>query len=165
LDAAGFAQIDRQNRRRVIRALEICRLTGRPFSSFREQWEQPATGASGVLLTRLREELNARIDRRAEMMFEQGVEAEIRAASEPGPTSIQTLGWREIRTLLDGEMSRTDCVAAIQQATRQYAKRQMTWFRRERHLEGVDLSQTHDPEELADRLAKHALGSGQNNPD
>ena len=163
LDAAGFAQIDRQNRRRVIRALEVCRLTGRPFSSFRDQWEQPAIGASGVLLTRPREELNARIDRRAEMMFEEGVEAEVRALGEPGPTSIQTLGWREIRASLDGKMSRPDCIAAIQQATRQYAKRQMTWFRRERFLEGVDLSQPHDPEELADRLATHALACGQNN--
>ena len=164
LDAAGFAEIDRHNRRRVIRALEICRLTGRPFSSFREQWEKPATGARGVVLTRPRGELNARIDRRTELMFEEGVEAEVRAVGEPGPTSGQTLGWREIRAVLDGKMTRLDCVAAIQQATRRYAKRQMTWFRRESHLDSVDLSQPHDPTELADRLAKHALTHAEKKP-
>lgn len=162
LDPVGFAQIDRQNRRRVIRALEVCRLTQRPFSSFREQWTQPAAEATGVVLTRTREELNAQIDCRSERMFAEGVVEEVRSAGEPGPTSGQTLGWREIRELLAGKMTRPDCVAAIQQATRRYAKRQVTWFRREPHLEAVDFSSSHDPGELADRLAKRALGASGN---
>lgn len=156
LDPVGFTQIDRQNRRRVIRALEVCRLTGRPFSSFREQWNQSATEASGVLLTRVREELNERIDRRAETMFAEGVVEEVRAAGEPGPTSGQTLGWREIRALLNGEMTRAACIAAIQQATRRYAKRQMTWFRREPHLQTVDISAHSNLAELAEHLAQRA---------
>jgi tRNA dimethylallyltransferase len=117
LDPQGAARIDLQNPRRVIRALEVCLLTGRPFSGFREQWAAPAEGVRGVFLTRDRAEL-----------------------SEVGPTAEQTLGLREIRALLGGEVERGDCVAAIQQATRRYAKRQFTWFRRETGLTPMNLT-------------------------
>ncbi len=164
VDLVCFAQIDRRNRRRVIRALEVCRLTQRPYSSFREEWKQPATDSTGIVLTRSRDELNALIDLRAEKMFAEGVVEEVRAAGEPGPTSGQTLGWRQIRQLLEGKMTHADCLAAIQQATRRYAKRQMTWFRREPHLEILNLSSFHDLDELADRLANQALAQSKKNP-
>ena len=157
LDPAGYAQIDRQNRRRLVRALEVCLLTGRPFSSFREQWNKPGGAMSGVVLTRPREELHRRINERTEAMFAAGVEEEVRAAETPGPTASQTLGWREIRALLDGQMRREDCIAAIQLATRRYAKRQMTWFRRESHLQEVELSAATEPKSVIDALIQRAL--------
>jgi len=154
-DPAADAQIDRQNRRRIIRALEVCLLTGQPFSSFRAQW-QTATRAHGVVLQRDRAELHARIHERTEMMFAEGVEEEVRSAGSIGPTASQTLGWREIQALLAGQLAREDCIAAIQQATRQYAKRQMTWFRKESHLAPIDLTGTSTQEAVIGLLSELA---------
>jgi tRNA dimethylallyltransferase len=73
-------------------------------------------------------------------MFESGVIEEVRAAGELSATASQMIGFREIRQLLNGEMSVTQCVAAIQQATRRYAKRQLTWFRRQTNFSPLNLS-------------------------
>jgi len=132
LDPAAAAAVDRKNPRRVVRALEVAMLSGKPFSSFRQEWrESPAF--HGVLLERPREELYERIDRRTDAMFEQGVVEEVRAAVAGGigPTAGQILGLRPIQALLRGELTKGECIAAIRQSTRHYAKRQMTWFRRE----------------------------------
>ena len=156
LDPVSAERIDAKNPRRVIRALEVCVLTGRPFSSFRKQWDAAPSAACGVCLDRDRHELYSRIDARTEAMFAAGVEEEVRAASEIGATAAQTLGLREVRALLSGEMSRPECIAAIQQATRRYAKRQLTWFRREPSLETVNLTGATDLAPLATRLARLA---------
>ena len=158
LDPLGAAQTDLRNPRRVIRALEVCLLTGRPFSSFREQWTAPPHGIRGIVLTLDRETLNARIDRRTAAMFAAGVIEEVRAAGAAGPTASQTLGFREIRALLAGDLGQADCIAALQHATRRYAKRQMTWFRRETALESVDLARVSDFPQLAESLARQAAG-------
>jgi tRNA dimethylallyltransferase len=73
-------------------------------------------------------------------MFENGVIEEVRAAGKVSSTASQMIGFREIRQLLDGEMSIPQCVAAIQQATRRYAKRQLTWFRRQTNFSPLNLS-------------------------
>jgi tRNA dimethylallyltransferase len=140
LDPEGAARLDLKNPRRVVRALEVCLLTGRPFSSFREQWSAPSASPGGVVLTLDRETLHARIERRTAAMFDAGVVEEVAQCVDIGTTSSQVLGWREVQAHLRGELSRADCVAALVQATRRYAKRQMTWFRRETDLEPVDLA-------------------------
>ncbi|EDY20414.1 tRNA delta(2)-isopentenylpyrophosphate transferase [Chthoniobacter flavus Ellin428] len=155
LDPDGVKHIDLENPRRVIRALEVCLLTGRPFSSFREQWSAETSALGGVVLTLDRELLHARIERRTAAMFDAGVLDEVASCDELGPTAGQVLGLREIQAHLRGEISRAQCIAAIAQATRQYAKRQMTWFRREPALEMIDISSV-AAEELADRLATQA---------
>lgn len=132
LDAVSAQEIDPQNRRRLVRALEVCLLTGRAFSSFRTQWSTPPGEVlAGIVLTRERSQLYTRIERRVGAMFAEGVVEEVREAGEIGPTAGQTIGLLEIRTLLAGEITRAECVRRIQQATRRYAKRQLTWFRRE----------------------------------
>ena len=153
LDPAGAQRIDLQNPRRVLRALEVCLLTGKPFSSFREQWSDTPTGWRGIVLTRDRTELYARIDQRTGEMFSSGVVEEVRALGEIGATAIQTLGLREIQAHLTGKMSRTECAAAIQQATRRYAKRQLTWFRRETDFRSVSLSAPADEAALAESVS------------
>ena len=145
LDPDATAQIDLRNPRRVIRALEVCLLTGRPFSSFREQWQTPPDGARAVLLVRDRAELHQRIAQRTEAMFGAGVEDEVRAVGEVGPTAAQAIGLREIRALLAGEITRSACIEAITLSTRQYAKRQLTWFRREQTLSALNLDEATDP--------------------
>jgi tRNA dimethylallyltransferase len=133
------ATVDMQNRRRVVRALEVCILTGKPFSSFREEWNDGPT-VRGVILSRPREALHLRIEQRTEAMFAAGVVAEVAAAGDLGPTASQMLGLREIQAHIAGDLSLNACKAAIALATRQYAKRQATWFRRERGYTWMDLS-------------------------
>ncbi|MEO7318827.1 MAG: tRNA (adenosine(37)-N6)-dimethylallyltransferase MiaA [Chthoniobacteraceae bacterium] len=157
LDVEGARRIDLQNPRRVIRALEVCLLTGRPFSSFREQWNHAPSGWRGIVLTRDREELYARIDERTVEMFAGGVVEEVRALHEVGATASQTLGLREIRAHLAGEMTEAECIAAIQQATRRYAKRQLTWFRRETEFPGVNLTTLAGESALADEISREVM--------
>jgi tRNA dimethylallyltransferase len=155
LDPEAAQKIDVKNRRRVVRALEICLLTGKPASAQREQWAvaegvdlgnhasvQPRStpAATGVFVFRDREELYARINRRVERMFEDGVIEQVRATGKVSVPASQMIGFREIRQLLNGEMSISQCVAAIQQATRRYAKRQLTWFRRQTNFLPLNLS-------------------------
>ncbi|HMH04311.1 MAG TPA: tRNA (adenosine(37)-N6)-dimethylallyltransferase MiaA [Candidatus Udaeobacter sp.] len=150
LDPEAAQKIDLKNRRRVVRALEICLLVGKPASEVVAGVADPgksvkprprsAPAATGVFVFHDREELYARINQRVEAMFENGVIEEVQAAGKVSSTASQMIGFREIRQLLDGEMSITQCVAAIQQATRRYAKRQLTWFRRQTSFSSLNLS-------------------------
>ena len=152
LDPESACKIDIKNRRRLVRAVEICLTTGKPFSVQRTQWavaggadaSQPGSTipgtARGVFLFRDRDELYERINRRVEAMFEVGLVEEVRAVGAVSSTVSQMIGLREIRELLAGKMSILQCVAAIQQATRRYAKRQLTWFRRQTNFEPLNLS-------------------------
>jgi tRNA dimethylallyltransferase len=139
LDPESARKIDMKNRQRVIRALEICLLSGRPASAQRTDWAGNVP-AHGVFVFRDRDDLYERINRRVEAMFDGGVIEEVRAAGAMSETASKMIGLREIRQLLDGKMSILQCVAAIQQATRRYAKRQLTWFRRQTNFQSLNLS-------------------------
>jgi tRNA dimethylallyltransferase len=154
LDPTGAKRIDWQNRHRLIRAVEVCLLTGKPFSAQRAEWNETAP-ANGILVERDRAELYARIDQRVEQMFAAGVVEEVRAAKNIGPTAEKTLGLREIRSLIAGEISQAECIAKIQQATRRYAKRQLTWFRRQTNFSSLNLS-AHDPAEAVELISQSA---------
>ncbi len=161
VDPEAIQKIDRKNRRRVVRALEICLLTGKPLSTQREQSPVAASlceaqrpdvmmtcqrgasqseAATGIFVFRDREELYSRINRRVEIMFENGVIEEVKTAGRVSTTASQMIGFREVRQLLNGETSISQCIAAIQQATRRYAKRQLTWFRRQTIFSALNLS-------------------------
>ncbi|MFL6543237.1 MAG: tRNA (adenosine(37)-N6)-dimethylallyltransferase MiaA [Chthoniobacterales bacterium] len=145
LDPGSALTIDTANRRRLIRSIEICLLTGKPA------WSQritERTTARGVFLFRDRDDLNQRINSRVERMFAEGVVEEVQAITRIGSTASQTLGLREIRALLDGKTTLPQCIAAIQQATRRYAKRQLTWFRRQSNFEPLNLSPLGTPEAI-----------------
>ena len=139
LDPETAREIDPKNRRRLVRALEICIATGKRTSEQRRQWAV-ADSPSGVFVFRDRDELYTRVNNRVEAMFENGVIEEIRAAEAMSSTASKMIGWREIHQLLAAKMSILQCVAAIQQATRRYAKRQLTWFRRQTNFEPLNLS-------------------------
>jgi tRNA dimethylallyltransferase len=161
LDPIGAEKIDRNNRHRLIRAVEVCLLTGKPFSAQRTEWSETAS-ANGFLVERDRAELYARIDKRVEEMFRAGVVEEVRAAKNVGPTAEKTLGLREIRALIAGEISQTECIAKIQQATRRYAKRQLTWFRGQTIFPSLNLS-AHRPAETVEfnsQRAAHVFARG-----
>jgi tRNA dimethylallyltransferase len=154
LDPIGAEKIDRQNRRRLIRAVEVCLLTRKPFSTQRTEWNKSA-GTNGVLLERDRAELYTRINQRVEEMFAAGVVNEVRAAKNIGPTAEKTLGLREIQAFIAGEISQAECIAKIQHATRRYAKRQLTWFRRQTNFPSLNLS-AHDPAEAVELISQSA---------
>ncbi|MGI9087184.1 MAG: tRNA (adenosine(37)-N6)-dimethylallyltransferase MiaA [Chthoniobacterales bacterium] len=139
VDPVTARAIDAQNKRRLVRAVEICQLTGRPASAQRLR-EESIPAPAGVFVFRERDDLYARINARVQSIFAQGVADEVRAAAEQGTTAAQTLGLRQIRELLAGKISEPECIAQLQQATRHYAKRQLTWFQRQTNFEPLNLS-------------------------
>lgn len=152
VDPLGAETIDRQNKRRVVRALEIFAQTDRPASEQRSQWTQEAAEVRGVFVFRERAELYSRIDLRVEEMFREGVVDEVARLGELSATAAKTLGLAEVLLLREGKISEEECVAAIQLATRRYAKRQLTWFRREHSLESLNLSSLKDHAAAVDRI-------------
>ncbi len=154
LDPVAAARIDRRNPRRLVRAVEVCMLTGKPFSSFRID---PGT-TQGVSLVRDRADLHARIEARTTRMFDQDVVGEVsRARTRVGPTAAQAIGYREICAHLDGSMDRETCIKRIQQITRQYAKRQLTWLRRQTSFKAVNLTTTSPCESLIGLLVSRVI--------
>ena len=159
LDPETAKKIDRKNRRRVVRALEICLLTGKPASKLLAGGDDPGNvadvrprsapaatetessiPAEGVFVFRDRAELYERINQRVESMFERGVTEEVRSAGKTSATASKMIGLREIRELIAGKKTLPQCIAEIQQATRHYAKRQLTWFRRQTSFLPLNLS-------------------------
>jgi tRNA dimethylallyltransferase len=139
LDPETARKIDMQNQRRLVRAVETCLLTGKPVSEQRIQWRSTIP-ATGIFVFRDRDELYTRINNRVEAMFENGVIEEVRTAGAMSSTASKMIGLHEIRELLGGQMSILQCIAAIQEGTRRYAKRQLTWFRRQTNFEPLNLS-------------------------
>ncbi|MDB6079500.1 MAG: tRNA ((37)-N6)-dimethylallyltransferase MiaA [Akkermansiaceae bacterium] len=141
LDPVEAARTDLRNRRYVSRALEVCLISGGRCSDLRDNWEQAAAGREarlrGTFISRGREDLHHRIGLRTEAMLEGGAIEEIAALGEVAPTVEKAIGLREIRSLLVGEIDRPQCAELIKAATRQYAKRQETWFKRETWLSSV----------------------------
>jgi tRNA dimethylallyltransferase len=158
LDPESAGKIDLKNRRRVIRALEICLATGETIAAVADRGPRPPVAATpnGIFVFRNREELHARINQRVQAMFEKGAIEEVRAIEEVGTTAAKTIGFREIREYLEGKMSIAQCVAAIQQATRRYAKRQLTWFRHQTSFEPLNLSLL-TQEEAVEGISQRAM--------
>ncbi|HLP35128.1 MAG TPA: tRNA (adenosine(37)-N6)-dimethylallyltransferase MiaA [Amoebophilaceae bacterium] len=125
--------VDLQNPKRVIRALEVCLGTGMPYSTFRQQMPPPRDfNVIKIGLMLPKEVLHQRIDLRVEEMMEQGLlqEAE-KAYPYRACNALQTVGYRELFHFMDGQCSLAAAVAQIKANTKKYAKRQMTWFKKD----------------------------------
>jgi tRNA dimethylallyltransferase len=163
-DPETFRTIDRQNPRRVIRALEVIRLTGKPFSVQRARWSDvPSTfdpRRSTVLfgLARSPADLRARIDARVDDMFRRGLVEEteqlLARGLEQNRTAMQALGYRQAVEHLRGARSLPDTVALVKQRTRQFARRQMTWFRHQLPVRWIELTPNSSAETTAKDLAR-----------
>ena len=145
LDPASASEIEPGDAVRLLRALELALTDGRRRA---ERWEsdrQPGLGPLPVLvcLTRSRESLYRRIDRRAVSMFSAGwpeeVEALLAQGLDPGAPGLQSLGYAEVVAHLVSGLPKEGAIEAIQGRTRRFAKRQLTWFRRDRRLRWLDL--------------------------
>lgn len=137
LDPDYYKIVDLKNPKRVIHALEICYMTGKTYTSFRTQ--QPKKRPFHIVkigLTRDREELYERINRRVDLMIEEGLIEEAKAVySHRNLNSLNTVGYKEIFKYLDGEWELPFAIEKIKQNSRIYSRKQMTWFKRDKEIQ------------------------------
>jgi tRNA dimethylallyltransferase len=157
VDPEAAAQIDPRNSRRIVRALEICRLTGRKASDLRREWTPDALPLMRGL-QRDRADLRARCDARVEAMFRAGLVAETQSLLARGlaenRTARQALGYKEVIAHLRGELSLDETIARVKAHTRQFAKRQLTWFRHQARVDWLPIAPTDTPSAIADQLVR-----------
>ena len=159
-DPVTFARIDKSNPRRVIRALEVIRLTGRPFSEQKAPWKESSGKDSNglfVVLTRPAELLRRRIDVRVDQMFKAGLLEETKRLLDCGlqenRTALQALGYRQVCDHLLRGVPLEETVELVKVRTRQFAKRQMTWFRRQSSVSHwLELAEDETAEATVDRI-------------
>lgn len=141
LDPESYDAIDIANGQRVVRALEVCLMTGRKFSSFKtDTVKQRDFDIIKTGLARPRDILYDRINRRVLQMIDDGLVEEVRSlVSFRSLPALQTVGYREIFEYIDGAVSLDRAVELIQRNTRHYAKRQMTWWARDKDIRWMNL--------------------------
>ncbi|MCX6353991.1 MAG: tRNA (adenosine(37)-N6)-dimethylallyltransferase MiaA [Candidatus Aureabacteria bacterium] len=167
-DPASAVRIHPNDRKRIIRALEVLEVSGRPISSLQTEWRRGAAGpdlfrsenlqcaAAMFGLRRGREALNHRIEERIERMFAEGAVDEVRDLLGMGldlrATILQSLGIPEIRECIEGRCSVGDAKEELKKNTRAFAKRQMTWFRRDPRIQWIDVGEGEGAPAIAEKL-------------
>lgn len=141
LDPESYATIDIANGQRVVRALEVCLMTGRKFSSFKTSTiKKRDFEVEKIGLTRPRDVLYGRINSRVSAMLEDGLVEEVRSLIPYRDLpALQTVGYREIFEFLDGSISLERAAELVRRNTRHYAKRQMTWWGRDKDIRWIEL--------------------------
>ena len=141
LDPATYSKIDIQNSQRVIRALEVCIQAGKPFSSFKTGIVRERNfKIEKIGLRRPKEELYSRINQRVLNMLSAGLEEEVRSLLPYRKRqALQTVGYKEMFEYIDEKIPLEEAVRLIQRNTRHYAKRQMTWWRKDPSVKWIDL--------------------------
>lgn len=162
VDPERAAQIHPNDVRRVIRALEVFEVTGRTMSEQIEEAKdkEPRYRDVRIGLTRPRSELYERINRRVDEQLQQGLIEEVKALRSRyrlQKTALQALGYKEIIAYLDGECSLDEAVHRLKKETRRYAKRQLTWFRRDAAITWFDLSRYSGVDEAVRTIESHIL--------
>lgn len=151
LDPEGAATTSPSNRRYVERNLEIVIAGGKPLSFWKQNWLKPPRGP-GWTITREVPELDGRIALRAARMMQEGAVEEVERLSPCSATAERTLGLMLIRSMLRGEITRETCQAQLALTTRQYAKRQRTWLKREQWLRELPANGQSSARELAEHI-------------
>ena len=146
LDPIYFDQVDKKNHKRVIHGLELCRMTGLPFSSFRKDKAKVRPfNIVKICLNRDRQELYNRIDQRVDEMMAQGLEAEARNLYPfKALNALNTVGYKEMFAWFDGKCTLEEATQTLKYNTHQYARKQLTWFRKDSgyhwfHPDDVDI--------------------------
>lgn len=144
LDPEYYELVDRQNARRLQRAIEVCRQTGLPYSSFRKNKNKERDfKVIKIALLWERNELIGRINTRVEMMVNDGLIDEARSVYHKRHlNSLNTVGYKEMFQYFDGSISLNEAIEQIKISTRQYAKRQMTWFRKNNDYQWFTIDET-----------------------
>ena len=162
VDPAAARRLHPRDVRRVIRALEVFEKTGQPISEWQRQFDRarPAEACRVLVLDWPRDELYARIDRRVEAMLSSGIVAEVSgllaAGKTFGRTARQALGYREVLEHLEGRRELGETIELVKTRTRQFAKRQLTWFRSLSECRWIPMSATASPAAQAIEIARLA---------
>lgn len=149
-DLESADRIHPNNLVRVIRALEVYELTGTPMSDLQQQWQPENQRYTFIAfgLTMPRELLYRRIEQRVDIMLDNGLIAEVESLLAAGYSrdsyALQSFGYKELIAFLDGKCTYTEAVEQLKQNTRRFAKRQLTWFRKDKRIEWVDRESTPD---------------------
>ena len=158
LDEKAYGEIDICNKLRLVRAIEVCILTGGKFSELKtENVKNNNYNFMKVFLTRNREEIYDRINRRVDIMISQGLEAEARKIYEKYKNlryKIASIGYKEFFKYFDGENSLDETIEEIKRESRRYAKRQMTWFRKEKDYIIYNLSEQNENDVMKDIIER-----------
>ena len=158
LDEKAYGEIDICNKLRLVRAIEVCILTGGKFSELKtENVKNNNYSFMKVFLTRNREEIYDRINRRVDIMISQGLEAEARKIYDKYANlryKISSIGYKEFFKYFDGENSLDETIEEIKRESRRYAKRQMTWFRKEKDYIIYNLSEQSENEVMKDIIER-----------
>ena len=167
-DPDTYQRIDKRNLRRIIRALEVVRLTGKAYSAQQASWRQALKRPEGCTepivlgLARERVDLCRRLEARVDTMFASGLVAEVEDLARRGlienRTASQALGYRQVLAFLAGRQSLDVTIAEVKTKTRQYARRQMTWFRNQAVVHWLNVLPDETPERMADQ-AREQYGS------
>ena len=156
-DPVAYEKIDRKNPRRIIRAVEVIRLTGKPFSEV----QSPKSKVQGqkpefFCFTRSSNDLRKRVDARVDAMFARGLVDETRELLKRGleqnKTAMQAIGYRQVVEHLRGDRSLKETIELVKVRTRQFAKRQLTWFRCQLDLEWIELKPDESLEKIAQKI-------------
>ncbi|MDD3805799.1 MAG: tRNA (adenosine(37)-N6)-dimethylallyltransferase MiaA [bacterium] len=153
VDSASASRIHHNDRRRIIRALEVYKTTGRPLSHFKRRGnEPPRFDAVIIALTMPRELLYRKIEARVEAQIEAGLIDEVQQlmsrACVRDSLAMQGLGYKEIAAYIDGRCSLEEAIATLKRDTRRYAKRQLSWWRRDSRVHWLDICEFCDKEAL-----------------
>lgn len=151
LDESYYLQVDLHNPHRVLRALEVCILSGKKYSDLRKQTQAKRPfEIVKIGLTAEREWLYNRINQRVDIMVKDGLEAEVRTVySQRNLNALNTVGYKELFDHFDGLMTLEESIEKIKQHTRNFAKRQLTWWRRDDSIQWIEVDKTVDVLEAA----------------
>ena len=157
IDPIYAASLDATKSQRIVRGLEVYAATGRTLTSFQEDHDEPAFKYAVFVLHRERKTLYDAINHRVDVMMERGLLNEVSALASRGFTeqspAMRTIGFQELFPVLRGEVSLESAVADIKQASRRYAKRQLTWLRKMRNAEWIDVD-SRQKQDVVDQIAR-----------
>lgn len=159
LDLQAYNEIDLNNKLRLVRAIEVCKITGGKFSELRvKNIKKNNYNFLKVFLTRNREELYERINKRVDIMIQKGLVEEAKKVYNNHGNSlykISAIGYKELFNYFDGKVSLEEAIEDIKRESRRYAKRQMTWFRKEKDYLIYNLSEISEKEIIEDILRNY----------
>ena len=159
LDLQAYNEIDLNNKLRLVRAIEVCKITGGKFSELRvKNIKKNNYNFLKVFLTRNREELYERINKRVDIMIQKGLVEEAKKVYnnyEDSLYKISAIGYKELFNYFDGKVSLEEAIKDIKRESRRYAKRQMTWFRKEKDYLIYNLSEISEKEIIEDILRNY----------
>ncbi len=156
VDPCSAAKIHANDTRRIIRALEVFEVYGKPISELHPKreglWDSHDVRIFALAMKR--EDLYARINRRVDCLFDQGVVDEVRSIQDKkiSQTASGMIGLKEIQMLLNGDLDEEEAKELIKRNTRRYAKRQLTWFRKEKRITWIDVSPGEAPHAIATKI-------------